>query len=102
LANVDTILDFNDVNGDVIMLSSGIFTALSKGVTDVEIYSGKGVTAATTVDQHLIYNSTTGNLYYDADGVGGKGAILFATIDLNGQAANHPDTLTAADFWVIA
>jgi Ca2+-binding RTX toxin-like protein len=101
-ANVDTILDFNDVNGDLIMLSSGIFTALSKGVTDVEIYSGKGLIAAATVDQHLIYNSTTGNLYYDADGVGGKGAILFATIDLNGQTANHPGTLTAADFWVIA
>jgi Ca2+-binding RTX toxin-like protein len=35
-------------------------------------------TAATTSDQHLIYNSANGALYYDPDGAGGAGQVQIA------------------------
>jgi Ca2+-binding RTX toxin-like protein len=85
----------------VIMLSSSVFAALGASVTDAEILAGAGVTTAATLDQHLIYNSTTGNLYYDADGAGGAAATLFATIDQIGLATSHPDTLAASDFGIL-
>jgi len=51
-------------------------------------------TEATDEDQRIVYDQTTGNLYYDPDGTGGAAAILFAKLD------GHP-TLTASDFTVI-
>ena len=50
--------------------------------------------AATNADQHIIYNSTTGVLSYDADGKGGSAAIAFAQLT-KGQA------LAASDFLVV-
>jgi serralysin len=48
--------------------------------------------AAADADDRIIYNSATGQLYFDADGAGGAG-VLFATLgtDL---------ALTSADFIV--
>ena len=43
----------------------------------------------------LVYNKTTGDLYYDKDGKGGAAAILFVTI------ANHPGSLDHGDFLII-
>ena len=40
----------------------------------------------------IIYDQSNGSLYYDADGIGSKQAIQFATLD------NHPADLTADDF----
>ena len=51
-------------------------------------------TKATAVDQHLIYNSANGGLYYDADGVGGAAQVQIASF------ANHA-ALTAGDFILI-
>ncbi len=97
-ANVDKVMDFDHVEDDLIMLATSVFAALGESVTDGEIRSGAGFTTAATTDQHLIYNSTTGNLYYDADGVGGMAAIQFATINLLGVSTSHPNGLTASDF----
>ena len=49
---------------------------------------------ATTADQHLIYNSATGALYYDPDGVGGLAQVQIATL------AGHP-LLTGNDIFLI-
>ncbi|HEY8118203.1 MAG TPA: Ig-like domain-containing protein [Methylophilaceae bacterium] len=100
VANVDKIMDFNSGEGDIIGISSSIFTALGGDVIDNELHAGAGFTTAATADQHLIYNTTTGNLYYDTDGVGGSAAMLLATINQNGLATSHP-TLTAADFGIL-
>jgi serralysin len=51
-------------------------------------------TAAQDADDRFIYDSATGNLYYDADGNGAGAAMLFATL------SNHP-TLAASDIVVI-
>ena len=60
---------------------------------DARFYSAAGATAAHDADDRIIYNSTTGDLYYDWDGAGGNAAQPLATLK------GHP-TLTAADITV--
>lgn len=96
--NFDKIMDFSA--GDELQLDLAIFGALSGGVTDNNLLAGAGVTTAISADQHLIYNTSSGALYYDADGGGGAAAVLFAYVDQNGSDTTHPG-LTAADFTVI-
>jgi Ca2+-binding RTX toxin-like protein len=89
--NIDAIQDF--VSGqDRLLLDHVIFTGLSVG----GLSSGAFVTgtAAQDADDRILYDSATGNLYFDADGNGAGSAILFA--NLNG----HP-ALAASDFAVI-
>jgi Ca2+-binding RTX toxin-like protein len=57
-------------------------------------HSGPGATAATTAAHRIIYDTTSGDLYFDADGVGGTAAVLFANL------VGAP-TLSAADIWII-
>jgi Ca2+-binding RTX toxin-like protein len=79
--NKDTITDF--VSGvDHIKFSKVIFTGLGAVVgnlTSDQFWSGAGVTKAHDLDDRIIYNSTTGALYYDADG-NGKGASVQVAI----------------------
>jgi serralysin len=86
--NVDTIGDFNSVD-DLIFLDRRIFTGMTTGYLDASAFlSGAGATTATTAAQRIIYNSTTGDVYYDADGAGGAAAIKFATIGAGNAAFN--------------
>lgn len=96
--NFDVIMDFNA--GDHLLLDHTIFAALSDGVADEEFLVGAAVTAATSANQHLIYNTTSGALYYDGDGAGGVAAILFAYVDQDGSTGSHP-ILAAEDFAAI-
>ncbi|MEO6395880.1 MAG: Ig-like domain-containing protein, partial [Devosia sp.] len=90
-SNVDKITDFSVAN-DTIALDDFVFSMLSEGaLSDGEFVKG---TAATTADTHIIYNSSTGALYYDDDGTGSHAMVKFATLG-TGLA------LTAADFVVI-
>ena len=50
---------------------------------------------ALTTEQRVIYDSSTGALYYDADGAGGVGAVQFAVF---GDAAK---TAVGLDDFVI-
>lgn len=85
--NVDAIADFQ-LGVDKIGLAQGIFGMA--GVTAANFTTG----AATTADQHIIYNQATGQLFYDADGNGSGAAVLFAVV--------MPNTaLTATSFEVI-
>ena len=90
--NVDTITDFV-VADDTILLSSTIFAAAGADGTlsAAAFHSG---TAAADADDRIIYNQSTGQIYYDADGNGAGAKILFATVT--------PGTaLTNADFSVV-
>ena len=77
---VDTITDFAG-GQDGIVINVGWASDLALGsITAAQFRAGAGVTTATTATQRLIYNSTTGNLYFDADGNGGQAATLILTL----------------------
>ena len=87
--NVDTITDFSA--GDAIVLRMTVFTALAGGGGPIASSKFRLGTTALDADDHILYDSATGHVFYDADGVGGAAAIHFATVT--------PDTvLTNANF----
>ena len=93
IANVATITDF--VSGqDSINLSKKIFSTYKTAGADIsnDFLTGAGVTAQTKT-QHFLYDTTTGNLYYDADGSDKGEAVLFVTL------TGHP-TLVASDLHI--
>jgi len=90
--NVDVITDFN-VADDTIRLDDAIFSS-SLGLGNIS--AGEFVIGAAALDANdrIIYDSGTGALSYDSDGVGGTAAIQFA--ELNPGLA-----LTYLDFYVV-
>ena len=82
LTGVDTIADYNPTD-DLIQLAKSVFTGLttaSGALSAAEFQSGAGLTAASTAEARIVYNSTSGALYYDADGQGGAAAVQIATL----------------------
>ncbi|RDE51726.1 MAG: calcium-binding protein, partial [Candidatus Accumulibacter meliphilus] len=91
LANRDTISDYN-VFDDTVELENAIFTSLitSGTLAAGSFRSGAGVISAADADDYLIYNSSSGALYYDADGNGAGVAVQFATLS-GGLALSNLD-----------
>lgn len=91
--NVDKIKDFS-VTDDTIALDQTVFSHISTlGTLDPNaFYTG---TSAQDSDDRIIYDSTTGNIYYDPDGNGSSAQVLFAHVT-PGLA------LTNADFLIVA
>jgi len=93
---VDTITDFNAsgsaASGDTIELSLAVFTAITTPSGNVlsssEFASSAegGVTDVVAAGVRVIYDSVTGNLYYDADGQGAAGRTLVAKLVLTDPA----------------
>jgi Ca2+-binding RTX toxin-like protein len=54
--------------------------------------AGAGISTAADSNDHVIYNKTTGALYYDADGSGATPAVQFAKLSA-GLALTHADFL---------
>ena len=77
-SNVDMVLDYS-VADDTILLDDAVFSAVG-GLGTLAASAFVIGTAATTLDHRIIFNSTTGALLYDADGVGEVAAIQFATL----------------------
>ena len=91
-ANVDTVADFNASN-DTIRLDDDIFTTLSTGtLSSAAFFAGA---AANDSTDRIIYNSATGNLFYDSDGTGSAAAVQFAHLDGN-------PTLSRTNFVVVS
>lgn len=80
-------------------LDDDIFTTLGPVTQAISMatrkfYKAAGATTAHDADDRIIYNSTTGALYYDADGNGSpSSAVQFAKLG----TTTHPN-ITAADF----
>ena len=92
--NVDQIADFA-VGGDRIWLDDAIFAGLALGtLSDSQFQRGTTNWQAQDADDRILYDASTGNLYYDPDGNGEAAPILFAVIH---EGLN----LTASDFQVI-
>ncbi|MBF0628011.1 MAG: cadherin-like domain-containing protein [Magnetococcales bacterium] len=90
--NLDTIVDYN-VADDQIGLSMSIVPAVGTDVGSAEfvkVASG----GATNTSQRLVYNSTSGYLYYDADGNGSRAQVPIATV---GRGLS----LTYRDFYLL-
>ena len=94
--NIDKITDFNVV--DTINLENsgtGLFNALALGtLSATAFWSAAGAVTAHDATDRIVYNSTTGDLFYDKDGLGGVAAIKFANL------TTHP-AITNADFVII-
>ncbi len=90
--NVDEITDFN-VLADTIRLENAIFIGLAGGTLAASAFALNTSGNATDASDRIIYESDTGNLYFDRDGTGAAARVHFATLD-TGLA------LTNADFFV--
>lgn len=92
--NVDTIADFW-VADDTIRIDDAIFKSIAKtGVLLSGYLRVNNTGLAQDANDHIIYEKDTGEVYYDSNGTGAGGSILFAKIGV-GLA------LTNADFLVI-
>ena len=95
-SNVDTIDDFDPLQ-DTLELDCSIFTALSPGapLSAAQFAAGAGMDTAPSADVRIFCNTSTGSLFYDADGsASGSLAVRFATL------ANLAD-ISAADFLLV-
>ena len=77
--NVDRITDFNVVD-DRIRLDDAIFAGLATGVLAASAFAANLTGKAGTASERIIYETDTGRLFYDSDGVGGAGRLQFATL----------------------
>jgi cysteinyl-tRNA synthetase, unknown class len=87
----DKITDF--VHGqDRIALEDAVFTAIGPtgALATAAFWAGS---AAHDADDRIIYNASTGAVFYDADGAGGASQVLVATLQLGA-------VLTATDFLI--
>lgn len=93
--NVDRITDFN-VAADTINIDDAIFAGAGfiagQVIAAAAFFIGA---AATTIDQHIIYNSANGDLMFDVDGSGAGAATLFARL------STGLNTMTNDDFFVV-
>ncbi len=73
---VNTVATYS-VADDSIQLSKAAFAALGVvgALTAAEFESGPALVAAATAAGRVVYNTTSGALYYDADGTGGGAAV---------------------------
>jgi serralysin len=75
--NIDWVYDF--VSGtDKIALDDAAFPGLGLGTLSVGAFRA-GATAQ-DADDRILYDASSGALYFDADGVGGAAAVQFATL----------------------
>jgi len=97
--NMDTIADFQS-GADKIQLSRAVFKALGTSATSLtasQFWSGAGVVKGHDADDRVVYNSTSGALFYDADGSGAGAAVQIALIGTSTHA-----NLLFSDFQLIA
>jgi Ca2+-binding RTX toxin-like protein len=85
--SLDVIRDYN-VRSDTIWLDNAAFKGLSRSATEANPVRLKSKAfwvgdAAHDANDHVIYNKTTGALYYDPDGTGAAAQVQFAQLAAN-------------------
>ena len=93
--SVDTITDFAS-GTDRIDLARSVFEGLgTKGVLkEAAFYAASGATSGHDQGDRIVYDTATGALYFDADGIGGTSAVQIALLE------GHP-TLTYQDIFIV-
>ncbi|MBM1173076.1 matrixin family metalloprotease [Microvirga arabica] len=74
--DVDSIVGFSNWEGDKIVLSSTVFSTLTKGVLRFEVFVEGSV--AKDADDRILFDYTGRSLSYDSDGSGANAALRFA------------------------
>ncbi len=95
--NVDHVYDFTNAagNNDRFDIDNAVFLGLPAGKLAAGAFHAGTVNVATQADDRIVYNTATGDLFFDRDGSGtAYSAVHFATLD-------NKAALTAADFYVI-
>jgi Ca2+-binding RTX toxin-like protein len=82
--NVDTITDF-EAGADSRLLDDAVFAGLSLGTLSADAFNNGG---AVDADDRIIYDTATGNLFFDADGSGAQQATQFATLSNQAPVSN--------------
>src|SRR3954469_612223 len=81
--NVDQVTDFVSAT-DKLSFDNAVFTALGAAgnfaAGDARFFAGAGASSGHDASDRLIYNTTTGQLFYDADGNGAGASVLVATL----------------------
>jgi large repetitive protein len=104
--NVDRIMDFNG-SGDKLFLSTAQFTGIGVGAGTLAATDFQQVTSGGTGDVsglsvgaavNIVFDSSTGALYFDADGGSLSNATQFAVLELAGLSGvfNNADILFGA------
>jgi Ca2+-binding RTX toxin-like protein len=75
--NVDRIMDFV-ARDDTVRLDDAVFATLTRGALAASALAF-GAAAADLTDR-IVYDRSTGSLFYDADGLGGGEQVKFATL----------------------
>ncbi|HEY9691398.1 MAG TPA: calcium-binding protein [Oculatellaceae cyanobacterium] len=92
---VDLILDFVSGTDQIAVLASGFGGGLTAPDLSADQFrSGAGVSSSTTATDRFLYNTSNGDLFFDADGTGAASALQIATLF-------RAPTLTASDIVVI-
>ena len=91
--NSDRITDFSFLE-DTIRLENAVFTGLANGVLTAAVFVANVTGLAADASDRIIYETGTGNLYFDADGTGVGARVQFAVL-------NSGLAVTSADFFVI-
>jgi Ca2+-binding RTX toxin-like protein len=90
---VDTVTDFVPDDDTILVSAAGFGGGLTPGVAinANQLFSGAGANAANTNDQRFIYNTTSGALRFDADGLAATFApVVIATLT-GAPAITAPD-----------
>lgn len=94
-SNVDVILGFQSVD-DTIQLAGSIFRGIGDGRLAASAFKDLA-TGAVDANDRIIFDSATGDLFWDRDGSGSEYArVKFATLDLAAAV-----TLTNQDFFIV-
>lgn len=92
--NVDTITDY-DAPTDTIRLENSVFTAIvGTGSLSGWQFAKNTTGLAADATDRIIYETDTGNLYYDSNGNAAGGSVHFATVGTN-------LAITAGDFLIV-
>jgi Ca2+-binding RTX toxin-like protein len=90
----DTITDFT-VGDDTIFISKAEFGLGQAQDTTLDSGLFRLGTIATTASDRFIYNQSTGNLYFDKDGLGGTTQVQIAQLSNNAQLSSANITVIA-------
>lgn len=95
--NFDVITDFSSADHDRIVLSLDVFADFEGAgrISPDAFKAGPGAVKAAEDGQFLIYDTTTGALYYDAEGPDGRNPVKIAELGLS----DHP-ALAWSDFLI--